>query len=180
MDIARDSIGKEAKFRKVDHGLGKNMSKKWSQHIRIYTVTRTYSDVFIYVHVSKLNGSCRFERYVSECHKEHMKREGKPEQLLADMDAEEALDMLSAQGKWAQCLDVARPHGQVVLHKYIALYAADLLRVTAEMTFIVRHGLFFGFGFFSYVSPTLRNPKLADHKEYFPLTYSLFTYTVVE
>ncbi|VVC40970.1 Armadillo-type fold,Tetratricopeptide-like helical domain [Cinara cedri] len=69
-----------------------------------------------------------FERYVSECYKDHVKREGKPEQLLADMDVEEALDMLSAQGKWSKCLDVARPHGQVVLHKYVALYATDLLR----------------------------------------------------
>lgn len=48
---------------------------------------------------------------------------------MADMDVEEALDMLSAQGKWSKCLDVARPHGQVVFHKYIALYATDLLRV---------------------------------------------------
>jgi len=71
----------------------------------------------------------RFERYVSECYKDSLKREGKPEQLLADMDVEEALDMLSAQGQWSKCLDVARPHGQVVLHKYIALYATDLLRV---------------------------------------------------
>lgn len=70
-----------------------------------------------------------FERYVSDCYKDHLKREGKPEQLLADMDVEEALDMLSAQGKWSKCLDIARPHGQVVLHKYIALYATDLLRV---------------------------------------------------
>ncbi|XP_025413024.1 intraflagellar transport protein 172 homolog isoform X3 [Sipha flava] len=69
-----------------------------------------------------------FERYVLECYKDHMKREGKPEQLLADMDVEEALDMLSAQGKWSKCLDVARSHGQVVLHKYIALYATDLIR----------------------------------------------------
>ncbi|XP_026810375.1 intraflagellar transport protein 172 homolog isoform X2 [Rhopalosiphum maidis] len=75
---------------------------------------------------SELDSS--FERYVSECYKDSLKREGKPEQLLADMDVEEALDMLSAQGKWSKCLDVARPHGQVVLHKYIALYATDLLR----------------------------------------------------
>lgn len=86
---------------------------------------------------------------MSECYKEHMKREGKPEQLLADMDTEEALDMLSAQGKWSKCLDVARPHGQVVLHKYIALYATDLLRVVTELTFIGRQSFFFGFGFFS-------------------------------
>ncbi|XP_050421465.1 intraflagellar transport protein 172 homolog [Adelges cooleyi] len=75
---------------------------------------------------SELDSS--FERYVSECYKDYLKREGKPEQLLADMDAEEALDMLSAQGKWSKCLDIARPHGQVVLHKYVALYATDLLR----------------------------------------------------
>lgn len=72
---------------------------------------------------------CRFERYVSECYKDHLKREGKPEQLVAEMDVEEALDMLSAQGKWSKCLDIARSHGQVVLHKYVALYATDLLRV---------------------------------------------------
>lgn len=71
----------------------------------------------------------RFERYVSEFYKDHLKREGNPEQLMADMDVEEALDMLSAQGKWSKCLDIARPHGQVVFHKYIALYATDLLRV---------------------------------------------------
>lgn len=64
-----------------------------------------------------------------------MKREGKPEQLLADMDVEEALDMLSAQGKWSKCLDIAKPHGQVVLHKYIALYATDLIRVKTIVCF---------------------------------------------
>lgn len=85
----------------------------------ITQMTLNYLNLLIY----------RFERYVSECYKDHLKREGKPEQLLADMDVEEALDMLSAQGKWSKCLDVARPHGQVVLHKYIALYATDLLRV---------------------------------------------------
>lgn len=73
---------------------------------------------------------CSFEIYVSECYKDHLKRKGKPsERLLADMDVEEALDMLSAQGKWSKCLDVARPHGQAVLHKYVALYATDLLKV---------------------------------------------------
>lgn len=71
----------------------------------------------------------RFERYVSDCYKDHLKKEGKPEQLLADMDVEEALDMLSAQGKWSKCLDVARPHGPAILHKYVALYATELLRV---------------------------------------------------
>lgn len=71
----------------------------------------------------------RFERYVTDCYKDHLKKEGKPEQFMADMDVEEALDMLSAQGKWSKCLDVARSHGPTILHKYVALYATDLLRV---------------------------------------------------
>lgn len=40
-----------------------------------------------------------------------------------------ALDLLAEQGQWARCLEKAKSHGnQQVLHKYVALYATQLVR----------------------------------------------------
>lgn len=39
-----------------------------------------------------------------------------------------ALDLLVEQGQWSKCLEKAKQHGSPTLHKYVALYAAQLLQ----------------------------------------------------
>lgn len=69
-----------------------------------------------------------YEAYVTNRYKESLKREGRTEQL-ADVDIISALDLLCSQGQYSRCLEMAVPHGDQVLHKYVGLYAAQLLKV---------------------------------------------------
>ncbi|KAK7792281.1 hypothetical protein R5R35_013312 [Gryllus longicercus] len=69
----------------------------------------------------------RYESYVENRYKESLRREGRADQL-ADVDIIGALDLLSEQGQWMKCLDTARQHGPNVLHKYVALYATQLIK----------------------------------------------------
>lgn len=39
-----------------------------------------------------------------------------------------ALDLLAEQGQWARCIEKAKAHNTPILHKYVALYAAKLLK----------------------------------------------------
>jgi hypothetical protein len=39
-----------------------------------------------------------------------------------------ALDLLAEQGQWTRCIDKAKTHSAPILHKYVALYAAKLLK----------------------------------------------------
>lgn len=39
-----------------------------------------------------------------------------------------ALDLLGRQGHWNQCFETAKQHGPLVLHKYIALHATQLIK----------------------------------------------------
>lgn len=71
----------------------------------------------------------RLEVYVEEKYKDSLRRQGRADQL-ADVDIISALDLLCEQGQWAKCLETAKPHGPQVLHKYIALYATQLIKVT--------------------------------------------------
>lgn len=66
--------------------------------------------------------------YVEEKYKDSLRRQGRADQL-ADVDIISALDLLCEQGQWAKCLETAKPHGPQVLHKYIALYATQLIKV---------------------------------------------------
>ncbi|XP_013113055.2 intraflagellar transport protein 172 homolog [Stomoxys calcitrans] len=65
--------------------------------------------------------------YVEVQQKTRLKSEGNVEQL-ADIDIVSALDMLAEQGQWQRCLDKAKQISPPVLHKYVALYAAQLIR----------------------------------------------------
>ncbi|XP_037945105.1 intraflagellar transport protein 172 homolog [Teleopsis dalmanni] len=64
--------------------------------------------------------------YVEQQQKSRLKNEGNIEQL-ADIDIMSALDMLAEQNQWQRCLDRAKQISSQALHKYVALYAAQLL-----------------------------------------------------
>lgn len=38
------------------------------------------------------------------------------------------MDLLAEQGQWSRCIEKAKSHNAPVLHKYVALYAAKLLK----------------------------------------------------
>lgn len=38
------------------------------------------------------------------------------------------MDLLAEQGQWARCIEKAKTHNAPILHKYVALYAAKLLK----------------------------------------------------
>ncbi|XP_065359796.1 intraflagellar transport protein 172 homolog [Calliphora vicina] len=65
--------------------------------------------------------------YVELQQKTRLKSEGNVEQL-ADIDIVSALDMLAEQGQWQRCLDKAKQISSPVLQKYVAIYAAQLIR----------------------------------------------------
>ncbi|KAH8365613.1 hypothetical protein KR093_002735 [Drosophila rubida] len=65
--------------------------------------------------------------YVEQQQKSRLKHEGNVEQL-ADIDIISALDLLAEQGQWQRCLDKAKQLSPSVLQKYVAAYAAQLIR----------------------------------------------------
>lgn len=65
--------------------------------------------------------------YIEAKYKERLMKEGNLEQL-ADVDAVGALDLLAEQGQWIKCIDKAKALNAPTLHKYIALYATQLLK----------------------------------------------------
>ncbi|XP_071746269.1 intraflagellar transport protein 172 homolog [Lepeophtheirus salmonis] len=69
----------------------------------------------------------RLESYIDQRYKDFLKNEGKAEQLVS-VDLNSALDMYVEQGNWSKALDTASTHGPEILHKYIALYATQLIR----------------------------------------------------
>ncbi|KAJ4427860.1 hypothetical protein ANN_23861 [Periplaneta americana] len=68
-----------------------------------------------------------YEDYVDNRYKDWLKRQGRADQL-ADVDIIGALDLLAEQGQWVKCLETAKQHGPQVLHKYVALYATQLIK----------------------------------------------------
>ena len=69
----------------------------------------------------------RLEGYVDEKYKHFLKNEGKAEQL-ANVDLISALDMYVEQGNWNKAINTASEHGPEVLHKYVAMYATQMIR----------------------------------------------------
>ncbi|XP_037908543.1 intraflagellar transport protein 172 homolog isoform X1 [Hermetia illucens] len=65
--------------------------------------------------------------YVETRQKSRLKTDGNIEQL-ADIDIMSALDMLAEQGQWTRCIEKAKQQNSQILHKYLALYAAQLIR----------------------------------------------------
>ncbi|KAJ8934987.1 hypothetical protein NQ314_013074 [Rhamnusium bicolor] len=68
-----------------------------------------------------------YESYVESKYKDRLLKKGDVEQL-ADVDIIGALDLLAEQGQWARCIEKAKAHNTPILHKYVALYAAKLLK----------------------------------------------------
>ena len=69
----------------------------------------------------------RLEGYVDEKYKYFLKNEGKAEQL-ANVDIISALDMYVEQGNWNKAISTASNHGPEVLHKYVAMYATQMIK----------------------------------------------------
>lgn len=67
------------------------------------------------------------EIYLEDLYREAMIKEGQVENL-ARVDVDAALDMLARKGQWAQLFETAKSQGASVLHKYVALRAAQLLK----------------------------------------------------
>lgn len=54
-----------------------------------------------------------------------------------------ALDLLAEQGQWTRCIEKAKTYDASILHKYVALYAAKLLKdglVVEALNLYIAHG----------------------------------------
>lgn len=69
----------------------------------------------------------RYEDYVDQKYKEHLKNQGRVESLVG-IDVIAALDMYAERGQWEKCLETASKQNFKILHKYIALYATHLIK----------------------------------------------------
>ncbi|KAM4529832.1 intraflagellar transport protein 172 homolog [Fundulus diaphanus] len=69
----------------------------------------------------------RYEDYVDQKYKEHLKNQGKVESLVG-VDVMAALDLYAEKGQWEKCLDTASKQSFKILHKYVALYATHLIK----------------------------------------------------
>ncbi|KAG7460913.1 hypothetical protein MATL_G00203920 [Megalops atlanticus] len=69
----------------------------------------------------------RFEDYVDQRYKEHLKNQGKVDSLVG-VDVIAALDMYVERGQWEKCIETASKQNFKILHKYIALYATHLIK----------------------------------------------------
>ncbi|GAB6029104.1 hypothetical protein CHUAL_004885 [Chamberlinius hualienensis] len=64
--------------------------------------------------------------YTDEKYKEFLKHEGKVDQL-ANVNVGAALDLHVQRGEWQKCVELAERQSAKVLHKYLAMYAAELI-----------------------------------------------------
>ncbi|KAL4649200.1 hypothetical protein GN956_G7681 [Arapaima gigas] len=69
----------------------------------------------------------RFEDYVDQQYKDYLKNQGKVESLVG-VDVMAALDMYAERGQWEKCIETASKQNFKVLHKYLALYATNLIK----------------------------------------------------
>ncbi|KAM6915750.1 intraflagellar transport protein 172 homolog [Xenentodon cancila] len=69
----------------------------------------------------------RYEDYVDQKYKEHLKNQGRVESLVG-VDVMAALDLYAERGQWEKCLDTAAKQNFKILHKYVALYATHLIK----------------------------------------------------
>lgn len=53
---------------------------------------------------------------------------------MSSVDPDGALKMYSQSGEWEKCLELAQQQGGGILAKYVALYAADLIRKNAALS----------------------------------------------
>ncbi|XP_038160069.1 intraflagellar transport protein 172 homolog [Cyprinodon tularosa] len=69
----------------------------------------------------------RYEDYVDQKYKEHLKNQGRVESLVG-VDVMAALDLYAEKGQWDKCLETASKQNYKILHKYVALYATHLIK----------------------------------------------------
>lgn len=53
------------------------------------------------------------------------------------------MDLLAEQGQWTRCIEKAKNHNVPILHKYVGLYAAKLLKdglVVEALNLYITHG----------------------------------------
>uniref|UniRef100_A0A7N8XI48 Intraflagellar transport protein 172 homolog n=1 Tax=Mastacembelus armatus TaxID=205130 RepID=A0A7N8XI48_9TELE len=84
----------------------------------------------------------RYEDYVDQKYKEHLKNQGKVDSLVG-VDVMAALDMYAERGQWEKCLDTASKQNFKILHKYVALYATHLIKeedALKALQLYVQHG----------------------------------------
>uniref|UniRef100_W5NFZ6 Intraflagellar transport protein 172 homolog n=1 Tax=Lepisosteus oculatus TaxID=7918 RepID=W5NFZ6_LEPOC len=84
----------------------------------------------------------RYEDYVDQKYKEHLKNQGKVDSLVG-VDVMAALDMYAERGQWEKCIQTASKQNFKVLHKYVALYATHLIKEGHSekvLSLYVQHG----------------------------------------
>uniref|UniRef100_A0A3Q1C4I4 Uncharacterized protein n=1 Tax=Amphiprion ocellaris TaxID=80972 RepID=A0A3Q1C4I4_AMPOC len=84
----------------------------------------------------------RYEDYVDQKYKEHLKNQGKVESLVG-VDVMAALDLYAERGQWEKCLDTASKQNFKILHKYVALYATHLIKeedAVKALQLYIQHG----------------------------------------
>ncbi|XP_067032279.1 intraflagellar transport protein 172 homolog isoform X2 [Acropora muricata] len=69
----------------------------------------------------------KYEQYVEEAYVAFLKQKGQAEQLV-DVDVIAGLDMMVQRGQWEKAIETAEQQGYEVLSKYVALYAANLIK----------------------------------------------------
>ncbi|XP_015754892.1 PREDICTED: intraflagellar transport protein 172 homolog [Acropora digitifera] len=69
----------------------------------------------------------KYEQYVEEAYVAFLKQKGQAEQLV-DVDVIAGLDMMVQRGQWEKAMETAEQQGYEVLSKYVALYAANLIK----------------------------------------------------
>ena len=53
---------------------------------------------------------------------------------MSDVNPDGALSMYSESGQWDRCLELAEKQGAEILAKYVALYAAHLIKSNASLS----------------------------------------------
>ncbi|XP_033977130.1 intraflagellar transport protein 172 homolog [Trematomus bernacchii] len=84
----------------------------------------------------------RYEDYVDQKYKEHLKNQGKADSLVG-VDVMAALDMYAERGQWEKCLETASKQNFKILQKYVALYATHLIKdedAPKALQLYVQHG----------------------------------------
>ena len=75
----------------------------------------------------------RYEQYVEDAYVDYLKQTNRPDEM-SSVDPEGALAMYSQSGDWEKCLELAEKQGGAVLDKYVALYAAELIKTSAPLS----------------------------------------------
>ena len=66
-------------------------------------------------------------KYVDDLYKRHLKERGNAKEL-ASVDVTGALDLFVERNQWEECFAEAQKHGPLVLHSYLAKYAAQMIQ----------------------------------------------------